>query len=202
MINNDPEVSPYLNVVMVENYNVTNAEKLIPACDISEQISLASKEASGTGNMKFMLNGAVTLGTEDGANVEIHQLVGDDNIYIFGDRSETVVERYAKSSYNAAEYYHENPDIKEAVDFITGEELMKIGDRQRLERLSGELIGKDWFMTFPDFDDYVKTKEQAYADYENRQQWAQKMLVNIAKAGYFSSDRTIEEYNRDIWKLV
>lgn len=202
LINNDPEVSPYLNVVMVENYNVTSAEKLIPACDISEQISLASKEASGTGNMKFMLNGAVTLGTEDGANVEIHQLVGDDNVYIFGDRSETVVERYAKSSYNAAEYYHENPDIKEAVDFITGEELMKIGDRQRLERLSGELIGKDWFMTFPDFDDYVKTREQAYADYENRQQWAQKMLVNIAKAGYFSSDRTIEEYNRDIWKLV
>ena len=194
LINNDPEVSPYLKVVMVENYNVTWAEKLIPACDISEQISLASKEASGTGNMKFMLNGAVTLGTEDG-------LVGDDNIYIFGDLSETVVERYANGSYCAAKYYNNNPVIKEAVDFITGSELMSIGDKERLERLSNELIGKDWFMTFPDFDAYVKTREQAYADYENRHDWAKKMLVNIAKAGYFSSDRTIEEYNRDIWKL-
>ena len=193
LINNDPEVSPYLKVVMVENYNVTWAEKLIPACDISEQISLASKEASGTGNMKFMLNGAVTLGTED--------LVGDDNIYIFGDLSETVVERYANGSYCAAKYYNNNPVIKEAVDFITGSELMSIGDKERLERLSNELIGKDWFMTFPDFDAYVKTREQAYADYENRHDWAKKMLVNIAKAGYFSSDRTIEEYNRDIWKL-
>lgn len=201
LINNDPEVSPYLKVVMVENYNVTWAEKLIPACDISEQISLASKEASGTGNMKFMLNGAVTLGTEDGANVEIHELVGDDNIYIFGDLSETVVERYANGSYCAAKYYNNNPVIKEAVDFITGSELMSIGDKERLERLSNELIGKDWFMTFPDFDAYVKTREQAYADYENRHDWAKKMLVNIAKAGYFSSDRTIEEYNRDIWKL-
>ncbi len=201
LINNDPEVSPYLKVVMVENYNVTWAEKLIPACDISEQISLASKEASGTGNMKFMLNGAVTLGTEDGANVEIHDLVGDDNIYIFGDLSETVVERYANGSYCAAKYYNNNPVIKEAVDFITGSELMSIGDKERLERLSNELIGKDWFMTFPDFDAYVKTREQAYADYENRYDWAKKMLVNIAKAGYFSSDRTIEEYNRDIWKL-
>lgn len=201
LINNDPEVSPYLKVVMVENYNVTWAEKLIPACDISEQISLASKEASGTGNMKFMLNGAVTLGTEDGANVEIHDLVGDDNIYIFGDLSETVVERYANGSYCAAKYYNNNPVIKEAVDFITGSELMSIGDKERLERLSNELIGKDWFMTFPDFDAYVKTREQAYADYENRHDWAKKMLVNIAKAGYFSSDRTIEEYNRDIWKL-
>ena len=201
LINNDPEVNPYLNVVMVENYNVTWAEKLIPACDISEQISLASKEASGTGNMKFMLNGAVTLGTEDGANVEIHELVGDDNIYIFGDLSETVVERYAKGSYNAAQYYNENAEIKEAVDFITGKELMAVGDKERLERLSHELIWKDWFMTFPDFNDYVKTREQAYADYENRYEWAKKMLVNIAKAGYFSSDRTIEEYNRDIWKL-
>ena len=196
LINNDPEVSPYLKVVMVENYNVTWAEKLIPACDISEQISLASKEASGTGNMKFMLNGAVTLGTEDGANVEIHDFVGDDNIYIFGDLSETVVERYAN-----AQYYNNNPVIKEAVDFITGSELMSIGDKERLERLSNELIGKDWFMTFPDFDAYVKTREQAYTDYENRHDWAKKMLVNIAKAGYFSSDRTIEEYNRDIWKL-
>ena len=201
LINNDPEVSPYLKVVMVENYNVTWAEKLIPACDISEQISLASKEASGTGNMKFMLNGAVTLGTEDGANVEIHDLVGDDNIYIFGDLSETVVERYANGSYCAAKYYNNNPVIKEAVDFITGSELMSIGDKERLERLSNELIGKDWFMTFPDFDAYVKTREQAYADYENRHDWAKKMLVNIEKAGYFSSDRTIEEYNRDIWKL-
>lgn len=201
LINNDPEVSPYLKVLMVENYNVTWAEKLIPACDISEQISLASKEASGTGNMKFMLNGAVTLGTEDGANVEIHDLVGDDNIYIFGDLSETVVERYANGSYCAAKYYNNNPVIKEAVDFITGSELMSIGDKERLERLSNELIGKDWFMTFPDFDAYVKTREQAYADYENRHDWAKKMLVNIAKAGYFSSDRTIEEYNRDIWKL-
>ena len=201
LINNDPEVSPYLKVVMVENYNVTWAEKLIPACDISEQISLASKEASGTGNMKFMLNGAVTLGTEDGANVEIHDLVGDDNIYIFGDLSETVVERYANGSYCAAQYYNNNPVIKEAVDFITGSELMSIGDKERLERLSNELIGKDWFMTFPDFDAYVKTREQAYTDYENRHDWAKKMLVNIAKAGYFSSDRTIEEYNRDIWKL-
>ncbi len=201
LINNDPEVSSYLKVVMVENYNVTWAEKLIPACDISEQISLASKEASGTGNMKFMLNGAVTLGTEDGANVEIHDLVGDDNIYIFGDLSETVVERYANGSYCAAKYYNNNPVIKEAVDFITGSKLMSIGDKERLERLSNELIGKDWFMTFPDFDAYVKTREQAYADYENRHDWAKKMLVNIAKAGYFSSDRTIEEYNRDIWKL-
>ncbi|MBD9056375.1 MAG: glycogen/starch/alpha-glucan family phosphorylase [Eubacterium ventriosum] len=201
LINNDPEVSPYLKVVMVENYNVTWAEKLIPACDISEQISLASKEASGTGNMKFMLNGAVTLGTEDGANVEIHDLVGDDNIYIFGDLSETVVERYANGSYCAAKYYNNNPVIKEAVDFITGSKLTSIGDKERLERLSNELIGKDWFMTFPDFDAYVKTREQAYADYENRHDWAKKMLVNIAKAGYFSSDRTIEEYNRDIWKL-
>ena len=201
LINNDPEVSPYLNVVMVENYNVTWAEKLIPACDISEQISLASKEASGTGNMKFMLNGALTLGTEDGANVEIHELVGDDNIYIFGDSSDTVVERYAQGSYHAEKYYNENATIKEAVDFITGEELKAIGDKDRLERLFNELVSKDWFMTFPDFDEYVKTREQAYADYENREEWVQKMLVNIAKAGYFSSDRTIEEYNRDIWKL-
>ena len=151
--------------------------------------------------MKFMLNGALTLGTEDGANVEIHELVGDDNIYIFGDSSDTVVERYAQGSYHAAKYYNENAAIKEAVDFITGEELKSIGDKDRLERLFNELVSKDWFMTFPDFDEYVKTREQAYADYENREEWVQKMLVNIAKAGYFSSDRTIEEYNRDIWKL-
>lgn len=202
LINNDPEVNPYLNVVMIENYNVTWAEKLIPACDISEQISLASKEASGTGNMKFMLNGAITLGTEDGANVEIHELVGDDNIYIFGDSSDTVVERYAQGSYNASQYYNKNAAIKEAVDFITGKELEAIGDKQKLERLFHELVSKDWFMTFPDFDAYVKTREQAYKDYENRTEWVKKMLVNIAKAGYFSSDRTIEEYNRDIWKLT
>ncbi len=201
LIDNDPEVKPYLRVVMVENYNVTAAEKLIPACDISEQISLASKEASGTGNMKFMLNGAVTLGTEDGANVEIHKLVGDDNIYIFGDSSDTVVQRYKKASYKARRYYNDNKSIKAAVDFITGKELMKIGNSERLERLSKELIGKDWFMTFPDFNSYVKARERAYADYESRMEWAEKMLVNIAKAGYFSSDRTIAEYNKDIWKL-
>lgn len=201
LIANDHDVKPYLNVVMVENYNVTLAEKLIPACDISEQISLASKEASGTGNMKFMLNGAVTLGTEDGANVEIHELVGDDNIYIFGDDSDTVVERYKKASYKAMDYYKKDKNIKSAVDFITGDKLMKIGDKVSLERLFNELTGKDWFMTFPDFAEYIKTREQAYCDYKNRMEWAEKMLVNIAKAGYFSSDRTIAEYNSDIWKL-
>lgn len=201
LINSDPEVSPYLKVVMTENYNVTEAEKLIPACDISEQISLASKEASGTGNMKFMLNGAVTLGTEDGANVEIHELVGDENIYIFGDTSGEVVERYQRGDYNPRRYYEENGAVKQAVDFIISPELTNIGDRKRLERLFNELINKDWFMTFPDFDRYAAAREKAYSDYENRLQWAEKMLVNIAKAGYFSSDRTIEEYNRDIWKL-
>ena len=201
LIANDPEVNPYLNVVMVENYNVTLAEKLIPACDISEQISLASKEASGTGNMKFMLNGAVTLGTEDGANVEIHALVGDENIYIFGDDSDTVVERYKNGSYNAKQYYTENPTLKKAVDFIIGEELAEIGDKIRLERLCKELTTKDWFMTFPDFERYVAARECAYTDYEKRMAWAEKMLVNIARAGYFSSDRTIAEYNQDIWKL-
>ena len=201
LIANDPEVNPYLNVVMVENYNVTLAEKLIPACDISEQISLASKEASGTGNMKFMLNGAVTLGTEDGANVEIHALVGDENIYIFGDDSDTVVERYKNGSYNAKQYYTENPTLKKAVDFIISEELAEIGDIIRLTRLYKELTTKDWFMTFPDFERYVEARECAYMDYENRMAWAEKMLVNIAQAGYFSSDRTIAEYNQDIWKL-
>ncbi len=202
LIRRDPEVSPHLNVAMVENYNVTSAEKLIPACDISEQISLASKEASGTGNMKFMLNGAVTLGTEDGANVEIHALVGDANIYIFGDTSETVVKRYKEGSYSARAYYESNPLIKRAMDFITGKELTALGDPVRLKRLSRELLGKDWFMTFPDFEAYAAARERAYADYEDRLAWAQKMLVNIAKAGYFSSDRTIAEYNRDIWKLT
>lgn len=201
LINQDPEVSPYLKVVMVENYNVTWAEKLIPGCDISEQISLASKEASGTGNMKFMLNGAVTLGTEDGANVEIHELVGDENIYIFGERSETVVKRYEAADYCSKAYYEKDPVLKEAVDFIVGSKLMEIGDQEHLLRLYYELLNKDWFMTFPDFEEYVKTREQAYTDYENRITWAKKMLVNIAKAGYFSSDRTIEEYDRDIWHL-
>ena len=201
LIANDPEANPYLRVVMVENYNVTLAEKLIPACDISEQISLASKEASGTGNMKFMLNGAVTLGTEDGANVEIHALVGDENIYIFGDDSDTVVERYKNGSYNAKQYYTENPTLKKAVDFIISEELAEIGDKIRLTRLYKELTTKDWFMTFPDFERYVEARECAYTDYENRMAWAEKMLVNIAQAGYFSSDRTIAEYNQDIWKL-
>ena len=201
VINNDPEVSPYLKVVMVENYNVTNAEHLIPACDISEQISLASKEASGTGNMKFMLNGAVTLGTEDGANVEIHQLVGDDNIYIFGDSSDVVVKRYENGDYVAEDYYKKDKDIKAAVDFITSDTLLKAGCKENLQRLQKELINKDWFMTFPDFQDYVEKKEKAFKDYEDRKTWAKKMLVNISKAGYFSSDRTIEEYNKDIWKL-
>lgn len=201
IIDKDPKVKPYLNVVMVENYNVTLAEKLIPACDISEQISLASKEASGTGNMKFMLNGAVTLGTEDGANVEIHQLVGDDNIYIFGASSDEVISHYANGDYHAWDYYQNNPVIHEVVDFITGPQMMEVGCEENLNRLKHELAGKDWFMTFLDFEDYVAKKEQAFADYTDREAWAKKMMVNISKAGFFSSDRTIEEYNRDIWKL-
>lgn len=201
IINNDPEVSPYLKVIMVENYNVTSAEKLVPACDISEQISLASKEASGTGNMKFMLNGAVTLGTEDGANVEIHQLVGNENIYIFGDSSKTVIDRYARNEYYARGYYENDPAIRNAINFIMSDELLAVGSREHLERLKNELINKDWFMTLPDFQSYKARKEQAVTDYANRRAWAQKMLINISKAGYFSSDRTIEEYNRDIWHL-
>ena len=201
IIDNDPDVKPYLNVVMVENYNVTLAEKLIPACDISEQISLASKEASGTGNMKFMLNGAVTLGTEDGANVEIHELVGDDNIYIFGASSDEVIAHYQHGDYVAHDYYQNNPVIHEVVDFITGPQMLAVGCEENLYRLKQELAGKDWFMTFLDFEDYVAKKEQAFEDYTDREAWAKKMLVNISKAGYFSSDRTIEEYNRDIWKL-
>ena len=201
IVNNDNDVNKYLKVVMIENYNVTRAEKLIPACDISEQISLASKEASGTGNMKFMLNGAITLGTEDGANVEIHQLVGDDNIYIFGDSSDVVVERYKNGDYIAREYYEKNNDIKKIVDFIVCENMLKVGNKERLERLKNELINKDWFMTFPDFDEYVQVREKAYKDYENRLLWSKKMLINIANAGYFSSDRTIEEYNREIWNV-
>ena len=202
LINNDPEVSPYLNVVMVENYNVTLAEKLIPACDISEQISLASKETSGTGNMKFMLNGAVTLGTEDGANVEIHQLVGDDNIYIFGESSDSVIEHYAKADYVSRTYYENNPVLKEAVDFIISDAVIALGNAEMLHRLYNELLNKDWFMTFIDFDSYVDAKERAYKEYEDRKAWAQKMMVNIAKAGFFSSDRTIAEYNNDIWKII
>ena len=201
LIHQDPEVSPYLNVVMVENYNVTLAEKLIPACDISEQISLASKEASGTGNMKFMLNGAVTLGTEDGANVEIHQFVGDDNIYIFGAKSDEVIAHYEKSDYRPSDYYTKNPLIQKAVEFITDPQMMEIGKKENLERLSSELKNKDWFMTFLDLEDYIRTKERALEDYTDRKTWAKKMLVNISNAGFFSSDRTIREYNRDIWKL-
>lgn len=201
LINNDDEVNKYLKVVMVENYNVTYAEKLIPACDISEQISLASKEASGTGNMKFMLNGALTLGTEDGANVEIHQLVGDDNIFIFGKDSETVIKHYESEDYEAVDIYARNPKIKEVVDFIISKELMSIGNPENLIRLFKEIVKKDWFMALLDLEDYTKTKEEAFKEYEDRQNWAKKMLINISKAGYFSSDRTIEEYNRDIWKL-
>ena len=201
IVNNDSDVSPYMTVLMVENYNVSYAEKLIPACDISEQISLASKEASGTGNMKFMLNGAVTLGTSDGANVEIHELVGDDNIYIFGEKSEAVIDHYAKADYVSKDYYKKSPVIKEAVDFIVGKQALKAGHKENLERLYKELIGKDWFMTLLDLEDYIKVKDKALADYEDRQKWKKMMLVNIAKAGFFSSDRTIAEYNRDIWKL-
>ncbi|MDD6466193.1 MAG: glycogen/starch/alpha-glucan phosphorylase [Coprococcus sp.] len=200
LIDNDPEVSPYLKVVMIENYNVSKAAKIIPACDISEQISLASKEASGTGNMKFMLNGAVTLGTRDGANVEIGELVGEDNIYFFGESSEEVIEHYAKADYVAREYY-EKPEIKKLVDFIVSDELLAIGQKESLARLHNELIVKDWFMTLLDVCDYIQTKEQVFADYEDRMGWAEKTLVNISKAGFFSSDRTIAEYNKDIWKL-
>ena len=201
IINNDPEVSPYMKLVMVENYNVAYAERLIPACDISEQISLASKEASGTGNMKFMLNGAVTLGTADGANVEIHDLVGDDNIYQFGKSSEVVIEHYAKADYVSKDYYKNSPVIQEAVDFIVGKETMKIGHKEQLERLYNELLNKDWFMTLLDLEEYIEVKDKMFADFEDRGKWRRMMLVNIAKAGFFSSDRTIAEYNRDIWKL-
>ncbi len=201
IVNNDPDVSPYMTVLMVENYNVSYAEKLIPACDISEQISLASKEASGTGNMKFMLNGAVTIGTSDGANVEINELVGEDNIYIFGEKSEAVIAHYEKADYVSREYYEKSPVIKEAVDFIVSKQALKVGHKENLERLYKELLNKDWFMTLLDLEDYIATKDRAFADYEDRQKWKKMMLVNIAKAGFFSSDRTIAEYNRDIWKL-
>lgn len=201
IVDNDPDVSPYMKVVMVENYNVSYAEKLIPACDISEQISLASKEASGTGNMKFMLNGAVTLGTDDGANVEIHELVGDDNIYIFGADADTVIAHYKDEDYVSEEYYKKSPVIKEAVDFIVGKQALACGQKENLQRLYRELMEKDWFMTLLDLEDYIRVKDRAFADYENRAKWKRMMLVNIAKAGFFSSDRTIAEYNRDIWKL-
>ena len=202
IVNNDPDVSPYMTVLMVENYNVSYAERLIPACDISEQISLASKEASGTGNMKFMLNGAVTLGTSDGANVEIHELVGDDNIYIFGKDSETVIRHYEKADYVSKDYYEKNPVIKEAVDFIVGKQALAAGHKENLTRLYNELLNKDWFMTLLDLEDYIETKDRMFADYEDRAKWKKMMLVNIAKAGFFSSDRTIAEYNRDIWHLT
>ncbi|MCR4806272.1 MAG: glycogen/starch/alpha-glucan family phosphorylase [Lachnospiraceae bacterium] len=202
IINNDPQVLPYMKVIMVENYNVSYAERLIPACDISEQISLASKEASGTGNMKFMLNGAVTLGTMDGANVEICELVGKDNIYVFGEDSDTVIKHYEKADYVSKDYYKKSPVIKEAVDFIVGKEALKVGDKVNLERLYKELLNKDWFMTLLDLEDYIKVKDKAFADYEDTDAWQKKMLNNIAKAGFFSSDRTIAEYDRDIWKTL
>ncbi len=201
IIRNDPDVSPYLNVVMLENYNVTYAEKVIPAADISEQISLASKEASGTSNMKFMLNGAVTLGTDDGANVEIHEFVGDDNIYIFGESSEQVIKHYENSDYSSEKIYDNDKDISKLVDFIISKELFAVGNKKSLIRLYMEIVTKDWFMTLLDLKEYIKVKEQVLAEYENREAWASKMLVNIAKAGFFSSDRTISQYNEDIWKL-
>lgn len=201
LINSDKDVNKYLKLIFVENYNVTKAEKLIPACDISEQISLASKEASGTGNMKFMLNGAVTLGTMDGANVEIYDLVGKDNIYIFGQSSDEVIEHYKNNDYVSKNYYQNDKLIKTLVDFIVSDEMLKIGHKENLERIYDELINKDWFMTLLDINDYIQTKEKAFKDYEDRTNWAKKMLTNIAKSGYFSSDRTIEEYNKDIWKL-
>lgn len=201
IINKDPDVNPYMHLVFVTNYNVTYAEKLIPACEISEQISLASKEASGTSNMKFMLNGAVTLGTADGANVEIHDLVGDDNIYMFGIDSETVINHYKNADYVSRDYYEKSPVIKEAVDFIVGPQCMKIGHKENLERLYNDILNKDWFMALIDLEDYIKVKDQMFADYEDRKHWNQMSLVNIAKAGFFSSDRTIAEYNHDIWRL-
>ena len=201
LIQKDPEVQPYLNVVMVENYNVKKKKKLIPACDLSEQISLASKEASGTGNMKFMLNGAVTLGTMDGANVEIADLVGTDNIYIFGESSQEVIDHYNKGDYHPNWYYENDEEIRKLIDFIVSEPMLAIGNEENLRRLHHELIHKDWFMTLLDLKDYTKKKEEAYAAYENRMEWAKKMLTNIAKAGFFSSDRTIAQYNEEIWKL-
>ena len=201
LIEKDPEVRPYFRVLMIENYNVSKAAKVIPAANISEQISLASKEASGTGNMKFMLNGALTLGTEDGANVEIRDLVGEENIYIFGRKPQDVIDLYEAGTYSSKEIYEEDALIHKLVDFITGEELLAIGDEESLTRLHRELIGKDWFMTLLDTKEYITIKEKVYADYEDRKTWNKKALINIAKAGFFSSDRTIAQYNEDIWKL-
>ena len=201
LIQNDPDVAPYMKLVMVENYNVSAAEKLIPACDISEQISLASKEASGTGNMKFMLNGAITLGTMDGANVEISDLVGKDNIYIFGESSDEIIKHYEKMDYNSRAIYEGDADIKKYVDFIVSEPMLKLGKEEHLRNFYNELLNKDWFMTLLDLKDYIKVKHQVFADYEDRSSWAKKMLVNIGEAGFFSSDRTIEQYNKDIWHL-
>ena len=201
LIQNDPDVAPYMKLVMVENYNVSAAEKLIPACDISEQISLASKEASGTGNMKFMLNGAITLGTMDGANVEISDLVGKDNIYIFGESSDEIIKHYEKMDYNSRAIYEGDADIKKYVDFIVSEPMLKLGKEEHLRNCYNELLNKDWFMTLLDLKDYIKVKDQVFADYEDRNSWAKKMLVNMGEAGFFSSDRTIEQYNKDIWHL-
>lgn len=201
VVNNDPAINGKIKVVFIENYRVSNAEIIFAAADVSEQISTASKEASGTGNMKFMLNGAVTLGTSDGANVEIHELVGDDNIYIFGEKSEAVIKHYEKADYVAKDYYKKSPVIKEAVDFIVSKQALKVGHKKNLERLYKELLNKDWFMTLLDLEDYIATKDKMMADYEDQKKWRKMMLVNIAKAGFFSSDRTIAEYNRDIWKL-
>ena len=201
LIENDEEVNKHIRVVFIENYNVSKAEKLIPACDVSEQISLASKEASGTGNMKFMLNGAITLGTQDGANVEIAELVGEENIYTFGESSEQVIEHYEKGDYSSKELYEENQLIKELVDFIISDEVIAVGSQENLNRLYKELINKDWFMTLLDLEDYIKTKDLVFKDYENRDKWLRMSLNNISKAGFFSSDRTIAEYNKDIWKL-
>ena len=202
LIDNDPEVSPYFKVIMLENYNVSKAAKVIPAADISEQISLASKEASGTGNMKFMLNGALTLGTEDGANVEIGDLVGKENIYIFGKKPQDVIDLYADAAYCSKDIYDEEPEIAKLVDFIVSDELLAIGDKVCLERLYKEILNKDWFMTLLDLKEYIKTKERVYKDYENKDAWNKKCLINIAKAGFFSSDRTIAQYNEDIWHLA
>ena len=201
IIDKDPEVSPYLKVVMVSNYNVSYAEKIIPACDISEQISLASKEASGTSNMKFMLNGAITLGTDDGANVEIHDFVGDDNIYIFGAKSDEVIEHYKKADYVSRDIYNKSKVVKDAVDFIVSDTVMKVGNKENLERLYNDLINKDWFMALLDLEAYIAKKDEILKDYADREKWKKMVVVNIANAGFFSSDRTIEEYNRDIWKL-
>lgn len=199
---NDPEVSKWMQIVFIENYNVEAAEKMIPACDLSEQISLASKEASGTGNMKFMLNGALTLGTMDGANVEIAEAVGEENIYIFGQSSEQVIRRYEKGDYCAKEWYESDPNVKRAIDFLISDTMKECGKEENLSRLHHELISKDWFQTLPDFNAYVVRKDQAIADYAaDKHEWAKRTLINISKAGFFSSDRTIAQYNEDIWHL-